>query len=76
MVRVDIGTLSGIVNAQRRIQEVLPVDSAKYGMLQDLAARTLALSGDEIHKLMEALISLQNHCRILGLSTIDVEGRL
>lgn len=74
--RIDIGTLSGILAAQRRLQEVIPVNASKYGLLQDVQARVLELSRDEAHKLMEALISLQNHCRSLECSQLDLEGDL
>jgi len=74
-VRIDLGTLTGIVAAQKRIQKVVPVDSAKHGMLQALENRFLELSRDEVRELMDALISLQNHCRSLEISSLEVEGR-
>lgn len=74
--RLDIGTLSGILAAQRRIQKVIPVNASKHGLLQDIQNRVLELGLDDCHELMEALISLQNHCRALEFSQLDVEGTL
>jgi hypothetical protein len=76
MIRLDIGTLSGILSAQRRLQKVIPVDSGKYGLYQAVLNRALELSLDEARELADALISLQSHCRSLEISQIEVEGDL
>lgn len=75
MMRIDIGTLEGILSAQRRLEKLIPVESGTYGLLQQVQSRVLELDKDDCAALMEALLVLKSNCHVLRCCQIDVTDK-
>jgi hypothetical protein len=65
-MRLNLDTLAGIMRAQKKLDELIPVISSRQGLLQEIQARLLNINREECIELMNALITLQSHCRALG----------
>jgi len=74
MIKLDMGTLAGILSAQRKIDNLIPVISCRQGLLQELQAKVASLNREECIELMNALIALQSHCRALSCVEFDLVG--
>ena len=73
MNNLDIGTLAGILQAQQRLDNLIPVIASRFGLLQEVQRRVASLSKEECSDLMETLIALQSHCRYISCVTIPVD---
>lgn len=72
-MRLNVDTISGIMNAQKKLDALIPVISSRHGLLQEIQARLLNLNREECIELMNALISLQSHCRALGMVEFELK---
>ena len=71
-MKLDIGTLSGVMGAQKKIEKILPVSGERAGLLQKLQARLKVLTRDEVMELMQGLTTLESNCKVLGMAELDI----
>lgn len=67
-MKLTIGYLSGVLRAQRMIDDVIPVISDRSGLLQEVEARVKTLNTDECKQLMVGLLCLKDFSRAIDLS--------
>lgn len=66
---IDLGTLAGIINSMKQIEQVVWPCSFKSS--HPLSEKLKALDAHQYSRLCLALASLKDHCRVLSLSTIE-----
>ncbi len=71
-MKLDIGTLSGVMGAQKKIEKILPVSGERAGLLQKLQARLKVLTRDEVIELMQGLTALESNCKVLGMAELEL----
>lgn len=71
-MKLDMGTLAGILSAQAKIDDLIPVISGRAGLLQELQSRLGCMNREEHIELMNALLSLKSHCRALSMVELEV----
>jgi hypothetical protein len=75
-MKLDIETIAGVLAAQKRIDNIIPVIASRNGLLQELQAKASNLTREEAIELMNALLALQSHCRAMGLAELETAGHL
>jgi hypothetical protein len=69
-MRLDLGTVSGIIEAKRKIREKL--GEGTYKNFYDIAAKLASMSSSELVSLCSHLHNLRDHCRVLMACEVEV----
>jgi hypothetical protein len=71
VAKLDLGTLAGIIRAERAIRDVL--GGGAYSSRASMEQTIKGLSSEELGELCVAVNALKEQCRALSLCEIEVE---